>query len=161
MAIDAHQRVIYVGTFSKSLFPGLRLGYAIAPPGLVDGFIAAHLSTDMHAHTIEQAVVADFIDQGHFARHLRRMRIVHLDRQHSLIRHAERLTDTIELSPSDGGLHLVGQLANGRTTVRSRNEPSGRAYTSGHSQLTTFARRPEPGSSSDTPAPLKATCATA
>jgi len=80
MAIDAHQRVIYVGTFSKSLFPGLRLGYVIAPPDLVDGFVAAHLSTDMHAHLIDQAVVADFIDQGHFARHLRRVRVLHLER---------------------------------------------------------------------------------
>ncbi len=114
MAIDAHQRVIYVGTFSKSLFPGLRLGYVIAPPDLVDGFVAAHLNTDMHAHLIDQAVVADFIDQGHFARHLRRVRVLHLERQHSLIREAERIVDTIELTPSDGGLHLVGRLADNR-----------------------------------------------
>jgi GntR family transcriptional regulator / MocR family aminotransferase len=114
MAIDSHQRVIYVGTFSKALFPSLRLGYIIAPPDLVDGFVAAHLSTDMHAHLIDQAVVADFIEQGHFARHLRRMRVLHHERQHELLRQTRPLGDELELSPSDGGLHLVGRLAEHR-----------------------------------------------
>ncbi|WP_345424905.1 PLP-dependent aminotransferase family protein [Pseudonocardia xishanensis] len=110
MAIDTRRRVIYVGTFSKVLFPGLRLGYIIAPPDLVDGFIAAHLSTDMHAHLVDQAVVADFIEQGHLTRHLRRMRVLHRERQYELIRYAERLGDQLRLEPSDGGLHLVGRL---------------------------------------------------
>jgi GntR family transcriptional regulator/MocR family aminotransferase len=114
MAIDSRQRVIYIGTFSKALFPSLRLGYIIAPGDLVDGFLAAHLSTDMHAHLIDQAVVTDFIDQGHFARHLRRMRVLHHERQHELIRRAECITDQLELAPSDGGLHLVGWLADNR-----------------------------------------------
>ncbi len=114
MAIDGRQRVIYVGTFSKAMFPGLRLGYIIAPTDLVDGFVAAHLSTDMHAHVIDQAVVADFIDEGHFARHLRRMRVLHLERQRELIELARPLGDQLELSASDGGLHLVGWLADTR-----------------------------------------------
>ncbi|MEU7815674.1 PLP-dependent aminotransferase family protein [Pseudonocardia sp. NPDC049154] len=114
MAIDSHQRVIYVGTFSKVLFPSLRLGYVIAPPDLVDGFLAAHLSTDMHAHVIDQAVVADFIEQGHFARHLRRMRVLHRERQQQLVRLAEPLSENLRLAPSDGGLHLVGWLADHR-----------------------------------------------
>ncbi|QJY44484.1 PLP-dependent aminotransferase family protein [Pseudonocardia broussonetiae] len=110
MAIDSRQRVIYVGTFSKVLFPGLRLGYVIAPPDLVDGFLAAHLSTDMHAHVIDQAVVTDFIEQGHFARHLRRTRVLHRERQQELLRLAEPLGEQLRLVPSDGGLHLVGLL---------------------------------------------------
>ena len=114
MAIDTQQRVIYVGTFSKVLFPSLRLGYVIAPSDLVDGFLAAHLSTDMHAHLIDQAVVADFIEQGHFARHLRRMRVLHHERQRMLIKETERISKKIEIAPSDGGLHLVGWLANDR-----------------------------------------------
>lgn len=111
-AIDAHQRVIYVGTFSKVLFPSLRLGYIIAPENIVEGFIAAHLSTDMHAHLIDQAVVADFMEQGHFAKHLRRMRVLHSERQHMLLHEAER-NGGIALDPSDGGLHLVGRLPDG------------------------------------------------
>jgi GntR family transcriptional regulator/MocR family aminotransferase len=114
MAIDSHQRVIYVGTFSKVLFPSLRLGYIIAPPDLVDGFLAAHLSTDIHTQVIDQATVADFIDQGHFARHLRRMRVLHHERQRMLIEKAERINDELQLAPSDGGLHLVGWLASNR-----------------------------------------------
>ncbi|MGD9526737.1 PLP-dependent aminotransferase family protein [Pseudonocardia sp.] len=114
MAIDPHHRVVYAGTFSKVLFPGLRLGYLITPPDLVDGFLAAHLSTDMHAHLIDQAVVADFIERGHLVRHLRRMRVLHQERQHELLRQADRLAGTLDLSPSDGGLHLVGRLAEGR-----------------------------------------------
>jgi GntR family transcriptional regulator/MocR family aminotransferase len=109
-AIDTHQRVIYVGTFSKVLFPSLRLGYVIAPESVVDGFIAAHLSTDMHAHLIDQAVVTDFMEQGHFANHLRRMRVLHAERQHLLIQQAERISDGIAVAPSEGGLHLVGRL---------------------------------------------------
>ena len=97
LAIDTQQRVIYVGTFSKVLFPSLRLGYIIAPAELVDGFLAAHLSTDMHAHVIDQAVVADFIDQGHFARHLRRMRVLHHERQQPAAP-AEPIGDTIRLT---------------------------------------------------------------
>ncbi|WP_272952266.1 PLP-dependent aminotransferase family protein [Mycolicibacterium vanbaalenii] len=110
-AIDTHQRVVYVGTFSKVLFPSLRLGYIIAPEAIVDGFIAAHLSTDMHAHLIDQAVVTDFMEQGHFANHLRRMRVLYRERQQLLIQEAERIGGRIALAPSDGGLHLVGQLA--------------------------------------------------
>lgn len=113
-AIDAHQRVVYVGTFSKVLFPGLRLGYLIAPPDLVDGFVAAHLSTDIHASLFDQAVVADFIDQGHLARHLRRMRVLHRERQQDLLRLAAPLSPVLRLTPSNGGLHLVGMLGAGR-----------------------------------------------
>lgn len=112
-AIDTHDCVIYVGTFSKVLFPGLRLGYVVAPAGLVEGFTAAHLSCDMHAHLIDQAVVTDFIDLGHFAHHLRRTRVVHYERQQNLVREAERLCDRLELKPSDSGLHIVGRLSIG------------------------------------------------
>jgi GntR family transcriptional regulator/MocR family aminotransferase len=114
MAIDNRQRVIYIGTFSKVLFPGLRLGYIIAPPELVDGFIAAHLSTDIHAHVVDQAVVADFMQDGHLARHLRRMRVLHHERQHHLLALAEPIAEHLRVAPSDGGLHLVAWLDRGR-----------------------------------------------
>jgi GntR family transcriptional regulator/MocR family aminotransferase len=108
--IDSYRRVIYVGTFSKVLFPSLRLGYMIVPPDLVDGFTAAHLGSDMHPHVVDQAVVAEFMADGHFARHLRRMRSLYAQRQQWLIEAATRLGDRIRLQPSDGGLHLVGWL---------------------------------------------------
>ncbi|GCE45020.1 transcriptional regulator, GntR family domain / Aspartate aminotransferase [Rhodococcus wratislaviensis] len=110
-AIDRYQRVIYVGTFSKVMFPGLRLGYLIAPEELVDGFVAAHLSTDVHAHLLDQAVLSDFMEAGHFARHLRRMRVLYGKRQQILVREAmRRLDGALRIEGSDGGLHLVGWL---------------------------------------------------
>lgn len=108
--IDSYRRVIYIGTFSKVLFPSLRLGYMIVPPDLVDGFTAAHLGSDMHPPVIDQAVVTDFMAHGHFARHLRRMRCLYAQRQQLLIEAAARLGDRMRLEPSDGGLHLVGWL---------------------------------------------------
>jgi GntR family transcriptional regulator / MocR family aminotransferase len=110
-AIDRYQRVIYVGTFSKVMFPALRLGYLIAPPELVDGFVAAHLSTDVHAHLLDQAVLADFMEAGHFTRHLRRMRVLYGKRQQTFVREAQRaLNGSVRVDDSDGGLHLVGWL---------------------------------------------------
>ncbi|AQA02098.1 transcriptional regulator [Mycobacterium sp. MS1601] len=120
-AIDTHDRVVYVGTFSKTLFPSLRLGYVIAPANVVDGFTAAHLSSDMHAHLMDQAVVTDFIEQGHFAQHLRRMRVLHLERQHKLIEYAERVSDRMVLTPSDGGLHLLGRLPDAQSDTELAN----------------------------------------
>ncbi|MFN2540435.1 MAG: PLP-dependent aminotransferase family protein [Mycobacteriales bacterium] len=112
--IDGRDCVIYVGTFSKSLFPGLRLGYVVVPPPLVDGFIAAHLSTDIHAHVMEQAVLTDFICNGHFERHLRRMRLLYAERQAVLVEAAQReFGGILDVNSSDCGLHLIGWLTPG------------------------------------------------
>jgi GntR family transcriptional regulator/MocR family aminotransferase len=112
--IDGRGCVIYVGTFSKALFPGLRLGYLVAPPQLVDAFIGAHMSTDMHAHVLEQAVLAEFISDGHFERHLRRMRVLYAERQTILVEAVKReLEGLLDASPSVSGLHVTGWLAAG------------------------------------------------
>jgi GntR family transcriptional regulator / MocR family aminotransferase len=112
--IDGRGCVIHVGTFSKALFPGLRLGYLVAPPKLVDAFIAAHLSTDIHAHVMEQAVLTDFIEGGHLDRHLRRMRVRYAERQALLVEGAHReLGGVLEVKSADSGLHLIGWLAPG------------------------------------------------
>jgi GntR family transcriptional regulator/MocR family aminotransferase len=109
-AIDRYGRVIYVGTFSKVIFPGLRLGYVICPEELVDAFVAAHASTDVHAHLLDQAVLSDFMQSTHFTPHLRRMRILYGTRQKTLIHEAQRLKGMLRVQPSDGGLHIVGWL---------------------------------------------------
>src|SRR6185436_5841977 len=75
--LDDSESVIYVGTFSKVLFPALRLGYLIVPPGLVDAFLAFRSSTDYHLPLLEQLALTDFIAEGHFARHIRRMRALY------------------------------------------------------------------------------------
>jgi GntR family transcriptional regulator/MocR family aminotransferase len=112
--IDTEGRVIYVGTFSKVLFPALRLGYMVAPADLVDALIAAHMSTDIHAHTLEQAALAEFIQAGHLDRHVRRMRVTYAERQAVLVEAVKQhLTGFVDVEPSGSGLHLVGWLPDG------------------------------------------------
>jgi GntR family transcriptional regulator/MocR family aminotransferase len=110
-AIDQYRRVVYVGTFSKLMFPGLRLGYLIAPLELVDAFRAAHLSVDVHAHLLEQAVTSDFMNTRNFEQHLRRMRVLYSERQKVLFQEAARAGSGLRLEGSNGGLHLVGWIS--------------------------------------------------
>lgn len=112
--LDAEGRVIYVGTFSKVLFPALRLGYLVVPPDLTDAFVAARELSDRHAPVIDQAVLADFITEGHFARHVRRMRALYASRQEALVEAAKKELDgLIDVGPAEAGMHLVGFLPEG------------------------------------------------
>src|SRR5271156_1474240 len=77
--LDTDARVIYIGTFSKVMFPALRLGYMVVPEDLVAAFAAARDATDQFSSTLYQAVMADFIREGHFARHIRRMRVLYME----------------------------------------------------------------------------------
>jgi GntR family transcriptional regulator/MocR family aminotransferase len=107
-------RVLYLGTFSKTLVPGLRLGYLIVPEELIDPLRAARGATDWHAPTPQQSVLADFIGEGHYARHLRRVRALYAERQAILIAAAEaELADQLAIAPGPAGLHLVGWLPHG------------------------------------------------
>lgn len=110
-SVDATDLVIYVGTFSKSLFPSLRLGYLLAPPSLVDT-LRSLMSKLMHGvPTVVQAVVADFIDEGHFASHLRRMRRIYAERHDALCDAADRrLRGLLDVVRGQSGLHTIGHL---------------------------------------------------
>ena len=83
--LDRDGRVIYVGTFSKTIFPALRLGYAVVPENLIDVFTTARALADSHSPSIDQAVLTDFIADGHFARHVRKMRLLYEERQEILV----------------------------------------------------------------------------
>src|SRR5262249_19536013 len=110
--LDEDGRVIYVGSFSKVLFPSLRLGYLVAPPGLVDAFIAARSTLDDHAAMTAQPALAAFIAEGHFAAHIRRARKLYAARQTALLAAADRhLQGSLDLSPASAGMHLIAGLA--------------------------------------------------
>jgi GntR family transcriptional regulator/MocR family aminotransferase len=112
--LDAAGRVIYLGTFSKTLFPSLRLGFVVLPPELVEPFRRARSVVDGHSPVSEQAVLAEFIAGGHFARHIRRMRVLYEERQSVLVEAARRdLGGLLDVRPLDGGMHLVGWLPEG------------------------------------------------
>ena len=109
--LDQHGRVLYVGTFSKTIFPSLRLGCLVVPPDLVDVFTAARTLHGAHSPLIDQAILAEFIAEGHFARHVRRMRTLYKERQEILIEEVRRnLKGLLEMKADDAGMHLVGWL---------------------------------------------------
>jgi len=112
--IDSQERVIYLGTFSKVFFPSLRLGYLVVPRSLIDPFVRARALCDGHPPTVTQAVLAEFLTEGHFARHLRRMRNLYAERQETFVRAACRdLKGLLEVPSCDGGMHLIGWLEQG------------------------------------------------
>jgi len=118
---DRDTRVIYIGSFSKTLFPSLRIGFLVVPSALVDAFAAARAVIDRQSPTVDQAVLAEFIDQGHFLRHLRRMRALYAERQDALLRGIRDgpLVEHIDTGPSDAGMHLVGWLRHHRDDARA------------------------------------------
>jgi GntR family transcriptional regulator/MocR family aminotransferase len=109
--LDRHGVVLFAGSFSKVLFPSLRLGYLVVPADLVDNFAALKSIISRHAPLLEQAVVCDFMTEGHFARHVRRMREVHAERLGVLLECAQqRLQGLLDVSPVEAGLQTVGWL---------------------------------------------------
>ncbi len=116
--MDTRGRVVYVGTFSKVLFPALRVGYLVVPPALWDDFVAAREALDIFSPTLYQLALAEFLRDGHFARHLRRSRTLYLGRRNALLagvaRHCEGL---LTVHNADAGLHVSTLLPSGVNDV--------------------------------------------
>ena len=109
--LDTAERVIYVGTFSKTMFPALRLAYLVVPRGLVPVFRRALRHTGQDAPLTIQAAAADFIAEGHYASHLRRMRALYADRLQRFSKLlVEQLGHVLELGSVDAGMQLVTYL---------------------------------------------------
>jgi GntR family transcriptional regulator/MocR family aminotransferase len=112
--LDRRGDVIFSGSFSKVLFPSIRLGYVVLPRDLIDPFAAAISVTVRHAPVLDQAVLADFMTGGHFGRHIRRMREVYAERHSVLIDTArEELEGVLDVCSIEAGLQTVGWLPAG------------------------------------------------
>ena len=112
--LDRDSRVVYVGTFAKILFPSIRLGYVVLPPDLVPAFIQTRRAMDFCPPTFHQAVLTDFIQEGHFARHIRRTREICRERRSALLAALrDEFGDEMEVLGDDAGMFLTVALANG------------------------------------------------
>jgi GntR family transcriptional regulator/MocR family aminotransferase len=116
--LDEAERVIYIGTLNKALFPGLRLGYAVVPPSLVPAFVTARYLMDRQPSSLCQEVAAAFMAEGHFAAHIRRMRELYREQRDTLVAAVKRrLGDHLSVDPPDQGMHLVAYMRRGLSDV--------------------------------------------
>ena len=116
--LDDGERVIYTGTFNKVLFPGLRIGFAVVPRPLLRAFVTARFLADRHPPSLTQAIAAEFMSQGHFTTHLRRMRQLYRDQRDALALELERQAGAdVALDVPDHGMHIVAYLRHGRSDV--------------------------------------------
>ncbi len=109
--LDSAARVIYIGTFSKVLFPSLRLGYLVVPADLVDDFRSVRMAMDIFPSYLFQEVLTDFMRLGHFARHIRRMRALYRSRRSALVGSLRaEFGDSLEIHGTEAGMHLAVTL---------------------------------------------------
>jgi len=123
-SLDRSERTLYIGTYTNSVFPSLRLAYVVLPRLLVPVFEAVRRQLDDHTHGLMQAVLADFMDGGHFHAHLRKMRSLYHGRRDALLAACARsLPDAAALGPATSGmnvaLHLPSRLADRAVAARA------------------------------------------
>jgi GntR family transcriptional regulator/MocR family aminotransferase len=140
--LDTDARVIYVGTFSKVVFPALRVGYVVVPKDLIPAFSAARDAADVFSSTLYQLVLTDFVREGHFARHIRRMRMLYAERRRALVDAIQvQMGDFVEVVGEEAGMHLVALLPPGTNDVRVSREAARRGI-SATPLSTCYLKRP-------------------
>jgi GntR family transcriptional regulator/MocR family aminotransferase len=114
------KRIVYIGTFSRVLFPAIRIGYLVAPPSLADAFTRSSQTLAMFSPTLYQLALTDFLRDGHFGRHLRRMRVLYRARRDALLDGLSRYcADVLTVHNADAGLHVATLLARGIDDTRA------------------------------------------
>jgi GntR family transcriptional regulator/MocR family aminotransferase len=113
-ALDSERRVFYVGTFSKSMFAAIRIGYVVVPPGLVKTFAQARNLLGQSSSAVVEQALSRFMDDGRFVEHIRKMRRVYRERRDILFECMTKdCADTLEPQPTDAGMHMLAWLKNG------------------------------------------------
>lgn len=141
--LDQRGCVLYLGTFSKVLLPSLRLGYLVVPPVLAETFARGRGAIDRHSSNMDQYILAAFIREGHFARHIRRMKGLYQERQETLLAEARRrLSGLLDVQPATAGLHVMGWLPAGVDDQRAVHLAQARGVDS--SPLSVYALTPQP-----------------
>jgi GntR family transcriptional regulator / MocR family aminotransferase len=145
-SLDRARSVIYSGSFNRTLFSSLRLGFLILPPAFIDSAAAALSITRRYHPTLDQAVLADFIAEGHLKPHLHRMREIYSARRQALIEACRtELGGLMRCGDSPGGLQIVGWLAPGMSETAAWARAAARGIESVALSSLTLARRMPPG----------------
>jgi len=120
--LDKNENVILIGSFNKLLFSSLRVGYMVLPKRLIDTVLAFRFGIDQNSVGLEQAILADFIEEGHLGRHMRRMRELYANRLQTLRREGEKhLKGLLEIPDVKAGLYAVGFLRNGMSSRQAES----------------------------------------
>ncbi len=142
--MDNGSRVIFVGTLNKLLFPSLRVGYIVLPQSLIEPYLAFRFGTDLRSATFDQAVLCDFMVDGHLGRHIRRMRDLYAGRLTALLDGGERyLKGLVEISNVRAGLYTAAFLRNGMTSRQAETAAADHGIESMGMHRFTL-RRPDP-----------------
>jgi GntR family transcriptional regulator/MocR family aminotransferase len=132
MSLDGEGRTIYMGSFSKVMFRGLRLGYVVAPPALAPVLRQAQADLGTQAAMVAQPALVAFMESGQFAAHIRRTRRLYGERQKALLAAIDReLNGLLDASPQEGGMHLIASLTPALAEHMSDREAAALARTAG------------------------------
>jgi GntR family transcriptional regulator/MocR family aminotransferase len=119
-ALDSERRVFYVGTFSKSMFAAIRLGYVVVPPALVDTFAKARNLLGQNSSAVVEHALSCFMNDGRFVEHIRKMRRIYRGRRDTLFDCLTKdCADSIEPQPTDAGMHMLAWLKSGRNDQKA------------------------------------------
>jgi GntR family transcriptional regulator/MocR family aminotransferase len=128
------------------MFPALRLGYVVVPKYLVRAFFNARDAADIFSPTLYQAVMTDFIREGHFARHIRRMRLLYAERRAALVESLrDNFGDTVEVIGSEAGMHLVALLSRGIDDVTVSRKAAAKGISAMPLSMCYMKTQPRPG----------------
>ena len=146
--LDSYGQVLYVGTFSKVMFPGLRLGYVVLPPALIPIFRRSKWLQDRQGSILDQQALTDFIAKGHLTKHIRRMRSIYAERRSALVRGLQEISASAQQGAAsvlgdESGLHVMAQLPITQSDTRTIEQAKQQGVTLFSAQEQYWAKDPK------------------